>query len=232
VSDATATARTIGGDPNEIERRLALAQRLLDRHGVLTRDGVIAEDIPGGFGAVYPILRELEDQGRVRRGYFVEGLGGAQFALPGAVERLRALRGEIDGPGSGTGAIVLATADPANPYGAALPWPRRGDDDRRPFPRVPGAFVVLRDGEPLLYLERGGRTLQTLPGFDDPSAAADAIAALVTLSERGRFRSLRIERVDGEPVSASRLAPMLATAGFRPGYRGYSVPRPVPFGGG
>jgi ATP-dependent Lhr-like helicase len=180
---------------------------------------------------VYPVLRELEDQGRVRRGYFIEGLGGAQFALPGAVERLRALRGDLD-RGVASEAVVLAAADPANPYGAALPWPRRGDDDRRPFPRVPGAFVVLRDGEPLLYLERGGRTLQTLPGFDAPGAADAGLAALTALIGRGRLRSLRVERVDGEQVAASPHAPRLAAAGFRPGYRGYSLPRPVPFGSG
>jgi ATP-dependent Lhr-like helicase len=232
VADALATARALSGDASETERRLALAQRLLDRHGILTRDGVASEEIAGGFGAVYPVLRELEDQGRVRRGYFVEGLGGAQFALPGGVERLRALRGGVDGHAAPGDAIVLAAADPANPYGAALPWPRRSDEDRRPLPRVPGAFVVLRDGDPLLYLERGGRTLQTLPAFDDAGAGEAALAALLTLSERGRLRSLRIERVDGEVVSASPVAPKLAAAGFRPGYRGYSLPRPVPFRGG
>jgi gamma-glutamyltranspeptidase/glutathione hydrolase len=92
--------------------------------------------------------------------------------------------------------------------------------------------LVLRDGVPVLYLERGGRTLQTLPGFDEPGAAEAALAALLTLAERGRVRGLRIERVDGDVVSASPVAPTLAAAGFRPGYRGYSVPRPVAFGGG
>jgi ATP-dependent Lhr-like helicase len=240
VADAIATARALGGEPNDTERRLALALRLLDRHGVLTRDGAAAEEIAGGFGAVYPVLRELEDQGRVRRGYFVEGLGGAQFALPGGVERLRALRadpggdreargGYRDGGAGDGGTLVLAAADPANPYGAALPWPRRGDADRRAFPRVAGAFVVLRDGEPVLYLERGGRTLQTLPGFDAPGIGEEAVAALVGLAERGRVRSLRIERIDGEPVGASPLAASLAAAGFRPSYRGYSAPRPPAF---
>jgi ATP-dependent Lhr-like helicase len=240
VADAIATARALGGEPSDTERRLALALRLLDRHGVLTRDGVAAEEVPGGFGAVYPVLRELEDQGRVRRGYFVEGLGGAQFALAGGVERLRALRTDPGGDGeprSGrsargqaeAGVLVLAAADPANPYGAALPWPRRGDADGRAFPRAAGAFVVLRDGEPVVYLERGGRTLQTLPAFDAPGAGEEAVAALLGLAERGRLRSLRIERIDGEPVAASPLAARLAAAGFRPSYRGYSAPRPAAF---
>ena len=233
VADAIATARALTGEPTDTERRLALALRLLERHGVLTRDAVAAEDVPGGFGAVYPVLRELEDQGRVRRGYFVDGLGGAQFALPGAVERLRALRSDPGGDRStgrqGESALVLAAADPASPFGAALPWPRRGEGDRRAFPRVPGAFVVLCDGEPVVYLERGGRTLQTLPAFDQPGAAEKALSALADLAERGRLRSLRIERVDGEPVGSSPHAMRLAGAGFRPGYRGYSLPSPAPF---
>ena len=223
----------LAGEPTDTERRLALALRLLERHGVLTRDGVAAEDVPGGFGAVYPVLRELEDQGRVRRGYFVDGLGGAQFALPGAVERLRALRSDPGGDRAagreGGSVLVLAAADPASPFGAALPWPRRGEGDRRAFPRVPGAFVVLRDGEPVVYLERGGRTLQTLPAFDQPGAGEEALAALAGLAERGRLRSVRIERVDGEPVGSSPVASRLTAAGFRAGYRGYSVPRPAAF---
>jgi ATP-dependent Lhr-like helicase len=233
VADAVATARALGGGGADTERRLDLALRLLDRHGVLTRDGVAAEEIAGGFGAVYPVLRELEDQGRVRRGYFVEGLGGAQFALPGAVERLRAMRGDPGGPaatavGAAAGEVtVLAAADPANAYGAALPWPRRGDEDRRALPRLPGAFVVLSGGVPIVYLERGGRTLQTLPAFDEPGAGEAAIAALAGLVERGRLRSLRIERIDGIPAAGSPVAERLAAAGLRPGYRGYSAAAPV-----
>ena len=169
----------------------------------------------------------------------MEGLGGAQFALPGAVERLRALRGDPGGEPTtdegvtrgwaGRAALVLAAADPANPYGAALPWPRRGDDDRRAFPRVPGAFVVMREGEAVIYLERGGRTLHTLPAFDSPGAAQASLTALAGLAERGRLRSLRIERVDGEPVGSSPVASLLTAAGFRAGYRGYSVARSAAF---
>ncbi|HEY8167181.1 MAG TPA: DEAD/DEAH box helicase, partial [Candidatus Limnocylindrales bacterium] len=142
VRDARQSAAALTGrDPSPTERRHALATRLLERQGIVTRDGVAGEGIAGGFGAVYPILRELEERGRVRRGYFVEGLGGAQFALPGAVDRLRAARGAADA-GEVARAVVLAMTDPANPWGAALPWPRRDDADRRPLPRAAGASVV------------------------------------------------------------------------------------------
>ncbi|HET7676876.1 MAG TPA: hypothetical protein VFK38_03415, partial [Candidatus Limnocylindrales bacterium] len=196
---------------------------LLERQGVVTRDGVAAESPPGGFSAVYPLLRELEERGRVRRGYFVEGLGGAQFALPGAVDRLRAERADPGGDRHAGGTLLLAAADPANPYGAALPWPRHSDEDRRPLPRAAGAYVVLREGEAVLYLDRGGRSLQTLPAFDDPAAAAEAIAALAGLVADGRLRSLRIERVDGIPVAESAARAALEAAGYRPTYRGWAL---------
>ena len=150
VADAVAASDT--------ERRHALALRLLERQGVVTRDGVAAENVSGGFSAVYPVLREMEERGRVRRGYFVEGLGGAQFCLPAALDRLRSERGDPGGDDRPRDVLVLAAADPANPYGAALPWPRRDDNDRRPFQRAAGAYVALVDGEPVLYLERGGKT--------------------------------------------------------------------------
>src|SRR5207244_5973724 len=124
------------------ERLHALALALLERHGVLTREAVTSEGVSGGFSAVYPVLRALEDAGRIRRGYFVDGLGAAQFALAGALDRLRAAREPADVPGGGR-SHLLAAADPANPYGASLPWPRRSESDRRPFQRVAGAYVVL-----------------------------------------------------------------------------------------
>jgi ATP-dependent helicase Lhr and Lhr-like helicase len=129
-------------------RRRALAELMLERYGILTREQVRAEGVPGGFSAIYPELSQLETLGVARRGYFVEGLGGAQFALPGAVERLRAVDADEQAP------IVLAAVDPAQPYGAALAWPARPDrpeDTRRPA-RVPGAYVVLAGGEPVLYV--------------------------------------------------------------------------------
>jgi ATP-dependent Lhr-like helicase len=206
VRDAVTTSVALAGgrEPSATERRHALAMRLLERHGVVTRDGIAAEGLPGGFGAVYPVLRELEEHGRVRRGYFVEGLGGAQFALPGAVARLRSERADPSGERpSEARTLVLAASDPANPYGASLPWPRHGDDDRRVLARAAGAYVVLHDGEPILYLDRGGRSLQTLPGFASVEAAKAALHAVAGLVADGRLRSLQVERIDGTPVAES-----------------------------
>ena len=135
----------------------SLATVLLERHGVLTREAVAAEELAGGFSGIYPVLRAMEESGRIRRGYFVDGLGAAQFALPGAVDRLRSMREpvveRIAGGAAGPTVHLLAAVDPANPYGAALGWPRRGDADRRPLQRAAGAYVVLVDGAPALYLE-------------------------------------------------------------------------------
>ena len=222
VVEAVATAVAIAGGtpPTETERRHALALRLLDRHGVVTRDAVATEGIAGGFGAEYAILRELEEHGRVRRGYFVEGLGGAQFALPGAVDRLRSLRADAGGERPADArTLLLAAADPANPYGAALAWPRTGDADTRVFARAAGAYVVLHDGEPTLYLDRGGRSLQTLPAF--AAAGVSSLRVLSDLVMDGRLRALQVERIDGVPVGESGHRQRLTDAGFRPGYRGY-----------
>jgi ATP-dependent Lhr-like helicase len=201
------------------ERLHAISLALLERHGVLTREAVAAEGIEGGFSAVYPVLRAMEDAGRIRRGYFVDGLGAAQFALAGALDRLRAVRDGADPPA--VGAIhLLAAADPANPYGAALPWPRRGESDRRPYQRAAGAYVVLIDGVAVLYLERGGSSLQVLPAGDDPGVAFAAARALHTLVADGRLRELVVRKVDGDDVAASPFRPILLDAGFVAGYRG------------
>jgi ATP-dependent helicase Lhr and Lhr-like helicase len=223
VREALATAAAIAGRAaTDTERRAALAGTLLERHGVVTRDAVAAEDLPGGFAAVYPVLREMEERGRIRRGYFVEGLGGAQFALPGAVDRLRAGRRPVGGdPGAARSALLLAAADPASPYGASLPWPRRdGDDGGRTPARAAGAYVVLHDGVPVLYLERGGRSMLTFPLFADDEVASAAMAALATLVTEGRVRQLQLERIDGLPAASSPLAARLASLGFRASYRG------------
>ncbi len=201
------------------ERLHAQSLALLERHGVLTREAVATEGIQGGFSAVYPVLRAMEDAGRIRRGYFVEGLGAAQFALAGALDRLRAVRDPADRPQSAM-VHLLAAADPANPYGAALPWPRRGDTDRRPLQRAAGAYVVLVDGVAVLYLERGGATLQTLPAADDPAIAATATRALGTLVADGWLRELVIRKVDGEDVAVAAFRSVLLDAGFAVGYRG------------
>ena len=160
-------ARGARSSPGEPDRR-ALAELLLERQGIVTRDGVRGEGIPGGYGAVYGELRALETLGTCRRGYFVEGLGGAQFALGGAVERLRELRPrEGDEPEP----LVLAAADPAQPYGAALPWPKRAGARAA---RVAGAHVVLLGGEAALFVERGGRSLVPLREPDEEWLRAGA----------------------------------------------------------
>ncbi len=195
-------------------RRRAVAELLLERYGILTREQVRAEGVAGGFSGIYPELSQLETLGVARRGYFVEGLGGAQFALPGAVERLRA---QSDG---GEAPVVLAAVDPAQPYGAALPWPARQggvEDGRRPT-RVAGAFVVLAGGEPILYLERGGRALQTLVAGGDPRIEP-ALAALIEQVRGGRLRRIALEKVDGEPAIDSPLGPALVALGFQQGPR-------------
>ena len=204
--------------PTERMHQLALA--LLDRQGVLVRESVMAEGLEGGFSAVYPMLKALEEAGRIRRGYFVAGLGAAQFALAGALDRLRSVREPASTTGDAQVVHLLAAADPANPYGAAVPWPRRGDADRRPLPRAAGASVVLVDGLAALYLDRGGSSLQTLPPFDDPGIAAAALGALRGVLADGRARELVVSRVDGEPIARSPWYDTLLRAGFIQGYRG------------
>ncbi|HET7026362.1 MAG TPA: hypothetical protein VFI28_01585, partial [Candidatus Limnocylindrales bacterium] len=200
------------------ERAHGLALALLERHGIVTRDAVVGEGVERGFAAVYPVLRTMEEAGRVRRGYFVDGLGGAQFALGGALDRLRALRD----PSPGEAVVhVLAAADPANPFGAALAWPRRGDDDRRVLARAAGAYAVLVDGVPVVYLDRGGSSLQLLPAADDLEVGGAALRGLAHLVGPDRpFRELLVGRIDGVPVAESDARERLLEAGFVAGYRG------------
>jgi ATP-dependent Lhr-like helicase len=189
---------------------------------VLTREQVLAEGIAGGFAAIYPELSALETLGVARRGYFVEGLGGAQFALPGAVERLRAPAGASGGvDGVAQPALVLAALDPAQPYGAAMRWPARGGAGAagaRGPARVAGAFVVLVGGDPVLYVERSGRGLLTLADAGDPRIE-QAVGALVEAVTAGRLPRLAVERVDGGPALDSPLGALLIAAGFREGPR-------------
>jgi ATP-dependent helicase Lhr and Lhr-like helicase len=204
------------------ERVHAQALALLERHGVLTREAVAAEGVDGGFSGVYPVLRALEEAGRIRRGYFVDGLGAAQFALAGALDRLRAVRDGEEGSAA-PAVCVLAAADPANPYGAALAWPRRGDGDRRPLQRAAGAYVVLVDGIAALYLERGGSSLQTLPAADDPNIVLTALRGLTTIVAGGRLRELVIRKVDGVTIGESPWRDRLLEVGFTAGYRGLTL---------
>jgi ATP-dependent Lhr-like helicase len=198
----------VGDEPD----RRALAELLLERHGVVTRDSVRAEGIPGGYGAVYGELKTLETLGSCRRGYFVEGLGGAQFALGGAVERLRELRPREGDEGE---PLVLAAADPAQPYGAVLPWPKRSGARAA---RVAGAHVVLLGGEPALFVERGGRSLVPLREPEE-EWLRPALAALVAFVKQGGAKRLAVERFDGQPVTESDVMPLLVEAGFLAGPR-------------
>ncbi|HMD52785.1 MAG TPA: DEAD/DEAH box helicase [Solirubrobacteraceae bacterium] len=211
-------------------RRRVLAELLLERYGIVTREQVLAEGIRGGFSSLYDTFSKLETLGACRRGYFIEGMGGAQFALPGAVERLRSLGPTGGGPapaaelwGGRGGALVIAAADPAQPFGAALPWPRRDGQERRPA-RVAGAYVVIVENEPALYVERGGRGLVTLidGGAGDGERGELLRRALTALGEAvraGRVPKLALERIDGAPAIASGLAPALVELGFQTGPR-------------
>ncbi|HEX2162265.1 MAG TPA: helicase-related protein [Thermoleophilaceae bacterium] len=209
--------------PAQGPRLRAQAELLLERYGVVTRETVLAEGIPGGFSSLYGELANLETLGTARRGYFVEGLGGAQFALPAAIERLRGLRTDTrPGTGEPAGPLVLAATDPANPFGATLPWPKR-DDNRRPA-RVPGAHVVTLDANPVLYVERSGKGLIALRDPLEPNGTpapwlADALQALADQVRRGRIKRLALERFDGDPVVGSPFEPLLVEIGFSQGPR-------------
>jgi ATP-dependent Lhr-like helicase len=211
-------------EPDSTLRAHYQAELLLNRHGVLTRGAVAAEGVPGGFAMLYKVLSTFEEAGRCQRGYFVESLGGAQFAVASTVDRLRSYLDGIDPERPEYRAVVLAAADPANPYGAALPWPSPvGDGSGAPGARPgrkAGALVVLVDGELAWFLERGGRSLLTFA--DDPAAHHAAAAALADLVGARRVASILVERIDGQPAlqpqsGPSRLADALAglvEAGF------------------
>ncbi|MYV91228.1 DEAD/DEAH box helicase, partial [Streptomyces sp. SID1034] len=212
--------------PREVDpthRAHALARSLLDRHGVVTRGAVQAEGVEGGFSATYRILAAFEDSGQARRGYVVEGLGAAQFAMDGAVDRLRAAATARDrGTDAHTSpqAIVLAAADPANAYGAALAWPEPpGGAGHKPG-RKAGSLVVLVDGELVLYLERGGKSLLAWAVEPDDPALTAACGALAAAARAGRLGTITVERANGDPALTSPLARPLEAAGFVPTPRG------------
>jgi ATP-dependent Lhr-like helicase len=204
------TAPLFAGAPGPGARLRALAELMMERYGIVTRETVLAEGVPGGFATIYSELGNLELLGTARRGYFVEGLGGAQFALPGAVERLRSLP-EPDGS-----YLVLAATDPANPYGASLPWPKL-EGGRRPG-RTPGAHLLLRDGVPQIFLERGGRGILRLRRIEGAELEA-AMRALADAVAAGHLPKLAIEKLDGEAVIGSGHEEALIGAGFNRGPR-------------
>jgi ATP-dependent Lhr-like helicase len=205
-------SQLVYGQPSQTEQLTARTSQLLERYGVLTREAVQAEGISGGFSTVYGVLKALEEAGRVRRGYFVSGLGATQFALPGALDRLRALREPSDRIES----ILISATDPANPYGAALPWPERADG-RRPM-RQAGAVVILVDGCLAGWIGRGERHLLTFAdsvGERDPDEVryeiARVLAEEVTSFKR---RAVFVTEVDGEPARETPMAAALLEANF------------------
>ena len=171
--------------------------------------------LPGGFSAIYQVLRAMEESGKVRRGYFVEGLGGAQFAFPGAVDRLRGLRGDDGGD-----TLVLAAADPANPYGWMLPWPAHGDEGAQGPRRVAGARVVLCGGELVLFLDKGCRRLLSFPAAGDRERLIQAGRALAVVAGKRRGKMLRVESIDGASARTAPQAEALQAAGFYADARG------------
>ena len=200
--------------PSPTEASHARAAQLLERYGVLTREAALGESIEGGFAGVYPVLKALEERGRVRRGYFVAGLGAAQFALPGAVDRLRSFRSGPEGGDAEAPVVVLSAVDPAQPYGASLRWPESAG---RPS-RSAGAHVVLADGIPVAFLERGGHAVTTFPAA---SERPDWPRGLVALLDRGRYRSLEIRTVNGQSVrDEPDVATALRDAGWVDSYKG------------
>ncbi|MFG2890579.1 DEAD/DEAH box helicase [Streptomyces sp. NPDC048248] len=240
---------TVGGrwsvlpalEPDATHRAHALARTLLDRHGIVTRGAVAAEGVEGGFSAAYRVLAVFEESGQARRGYVVEGLGAAQFAMDGAVDRLRAVNTQRERtadealPDGSAGryrhggpqrAVVLAAADPANAYGAALPWPDPPEGSTHKPGRKAGSLVVLVDGELTLYMERGGKTLLIWPLGDDPADAGSdarvqpAVAALTEAARAGALGTITTERINGTAALTSPFAPALEVAGFHPTPRG------------
>ncbi|MFT4199615.1 MAG: DEAD/DEAH box helicase, partial [Gordonia sp. (in: high G+C Gram-positive bacteria)] len=193
----------------------AMCEVVLERYGVVTKGAVHTEGVPGGFSRVYRALTVFEDSGKVRRGYYVDGLGGAQFAVPTTVD---ALRDHTTIPRERAGrAVVLAATDPANPYGAALEWPDTAGGHRPG--RKAGALVVLVDGALACFVERGGKTVLTFPTADRSPLDA-AASALVDLVRAGRVERLAIDTVDGEPVLSTDFGRTLVEAGFTTTPRG------------
>ncbi len=207
--------------PTPTESAHATALQLVERHGVVTREAVLAEGVVGGYSSVYGVLKVLEERGQVRRGYFVSGLGAAQFALPGAVDRLRLARERADDAIGEAGVVaapvVLAATDPAQPYGATLTWP---DSAGRPA-RSANALVVLRDGVSIAWYDRRSHHLVTFPHTLDDRTWAEALADLV---RAGRLRKVEVRKVDGEPLATSphvaEITAAAKAAGFTDGYRG------------
>ncbi|MET3638808.1 ATP-dependent Lhr-like helicase [Prescottella equi] len=211
-------------EPDPTLRAHATADLLLERYGVVTRGSVVAEEVPGGFASMYKVLTGFEDGGRCRRGYFVDTLGGAQFSTPDVVDRLRTHSDSIEGRHTTAPAVTLAASDPANPYGAALPWPQSmaGDDAPKHRPgRKAGGLVSLVDGELVLFVERGGRTVLTFT--DDIGVLRTAAESLAATVKRGGIDKVVVEKVDGATIHGNDFAPLLTEVGFSATPRGFRL---------
>ncbi len=207
-------APLLSPEPSSTQRATAQALQLVERYGVLTREAALGEGITGGFAGVYPVLKALEERGDVRRGYFVEGLGAAQFAQPGAVDRLRSVAGashDFDEPE----VVLLAATDPAQPFGASLRWPESAG---RPA-RVAGAHVIIVGGEPAIFVERKARSIVSFPIAHSNDLWVEPLKELLA---SGIVRTLEIAKIDGGPSSDSPLADVLLTHGFIKAYKGLS----------
>ncbi|HUS32153.1 MAG TPA: crosslink repair DNA glycosylase YcaQ family protein [Kofleriaceae bacterium] len=208
---------SLGPAPTATARAHAQATALLERWGVASRVGAKADELPGGFSTIGDVMRAMEDAGTVRRGYFVEQLEGAQFAWPGAIDRLReAPRGQAQR------VDVLAAVDPANAWGSALPWPALRDADARPARRV-GGTVVLVDGALALWVEPKGRRIATAAELPAEQIELALAVALPRIAMKARRRELLIETIDGESAQQSAWARSLLAAGARIDYRGLVV---------
>jgi ATP-dependent Lhr-like helicase len=218
------------------ERSHALALQLLNRYGVLLREQVAAENVPGGFSAVYDVLKALEESGRIRRGYFVGGLGATQFALPAAVDLLRQLRTEP--PAEKPEFVQLAATDPANPYGSVLRWPDLpvAEEDSESAPRIltraAYAEVILRNGELVAWLKRGNPNLLIFLPAEEPERSQAAAGLAHFLCARGQERmrasnheGVLITTINGQPVAAHSMARFLMDAGFHAGPLGMHLRR-------
>jgi len=211
--------------PNPTAQAVARVNVMLDRYGVVSRECAAAEDIPGGFAPLYKVLKEMEDQGRVRRGYFVEGLSGAQFAHVGAVDRLRACRQdaeERDRPVTLDDIVILPVMDPANPYGALTAWPDTADPEHARPRRIAGSWVLLARGRPVLYVAQRGRSVLSFPASirDAAGALPAALTALRHLPRAGRRGALVIDKIDGKAAAESALLGAFCDAGYQLDYRG------------
>jgi ATP-dependent Lhr-like helicase len=241
----SAVSQTAATKTSATEWTAAVATQLLTRHGIVTRETTASEGIAGGFSGVYQVLKAMEDAGRVRRGYFVAGLGGAQFALPTALDQLRSLREPPEEPR----AVIIAATDPANPYGSTIKWPNRaGPREQEPAhaaggpTRIAGALVVLVDGFLAAYLRRGERELLLFAPEEEPQRSRLIRAAARGLAELAAPRGMFLSEMDGAPSTTHRAAPLFVDAGFAmtamglqrrpvPGLRAYANPEPEPENG-